>query len=354
MAPPSAKANYKTYEAQARMVRAIVAAHPEVKWNYKEIALCYGSDMTEHALNHRFRKIRAHGSIIKLAREEGYDMRSLSVDENSLPSTKEAVDKQNIAKYFGQSTTDGIQFQFRTIKKDAEKLRSVESSGGDVANCLPFTPSKSTSTPVSRTPASRATATPSSTARKRTRPALKRSSSDNDDDDGDGSAHDLVEDWSEKDDNTTPSKRPSKHAKTGSALPGQRTGTPSRRAAARANVTIANASAQLIRDETTPDVDEADEPDEQQAAAATPTYTSIFGDTDRKPLVLSNGQAVDVRSGLGLGLQLDPGPGPDPGSNTGLNTFSTDPYMSSTMNRSMYSDSFYRPDENGYGEDGEI
>lgn len=35
MAPSNAKANYKTYEAQARMVRAIVAAHPDVKWNYK-------------------------------------------------------------------------------------------------------------------------------------------------------------------------------------------------------------------------------------------------------------------------------------------------------------------------------
>lgn len=35
MPPASTKANYKTYEAQARMVRAIVAAHPDVKWNYK-------------------------------------------------------------------------------------------------------------------------------------------------------------------------------------------------------------------------------------------------------------------------------------------------------------------------------
>lgn len=35
MPAASSKANYKTYEAQARMVRAIVAAHPEVKWNYK-------------------------------------------------------------------------------------------------------------------------------------------------------------------------------------------------------------------------------------------------------------------------------------------------------------------------------
>jgi len=29
------KANYRTFESQARLVRAMVAAHPEVKWNYK-------------------------------------------------------------------------------------------------------------------------------------------------------------------------------------------------------------------------------------------------------------------------------------------------------------------------------
>jgi hypothetical protein len=29
------KASYKTYEAQARLVRAMVAAHPETRWNYK-------------------------------------------------------------------------------------------------------------------------------------------------------------------------------------------------------------------------------------------------------------------------------------------------------------------------------
>ncbi|CRK35591.1 hypothetical protein BN1708_001237 [Verticillium longisporum] len=32
---PSSKTNFKTYEAQARLVRAMIAAHPEVKWNYK-------------------------------------------------------------------------------------------------------------------------------------------------------------------------------------------------------------------------------------------------------------------------------------------------------------------------------
>lgn len=35
MTSTSSKANYKSYEAQARLVRAIVAAHPSTRWNYK-------------------------------------------------------------------------------------------------------------------------------------------------------------------------------------------------------------------------------------------------------------------------------------------------------------------------------
>lgn len=32
---PASKANYKSFEAQARLIRAMVAAHPDTKWNYK-------------------------------------------------------------------------------------------------------------------------------------------------------------------------------------------------------------------------------------------------------------------------------------------------------------------------------
>ena len=101
---PTSKANYKSFEAQARLIRAIVAAHPDTKWNYKgktrlffcsppllslsarhsssvhvlwgnskidaifaallEIVACFGSDMTEAALNHRFRPLRAEAIIL--------------------------------------------------------------------------------------------------------------------------------------------------------------------------------------------------------------------------------------------------------------------------------------------------
>ncbi|KAL7797520.1 hypothetical protein V8C37DRAFT_399683 [Trichoderma ceciliae] len=247
----SSKANYKTYEAQARMVRAIVAAHPEVKWNYKEIAACYGSDMTEHALNHRFRRLRAQSVIVREGRSQGFDIKDLRQD-GDLPATKEAVEKNNIAKYFGQSTADGIQFQFRGIKKDADLLRKVESDGGDVAKCLSLGSGVGnlTSTP-SKPTAARATGsrsgTSTGTGRKRARKIdiIKRSSSDEEEDDIPD-----IENWSDHED--TPTKKP----KTG-AFSGQRNGTPSRRAATKANATIAEASALLDASDSQPETETA-------------------------------------------------------------------------------------------------
>jgi hypothetical protein len=46
MAPATVKTNYKSFDAQARLLRAIVAAHPEVKWNYKGMSLHYLSRYT--------------------------------------------------------------------------------------------------------------------------------------------------------------------------------------------------------------------------------------------------------------------------------------------------------------------
>ncbi|KAG5931135.1 hypothetical protein E4U53_001936 [Claviceps sorghi] len=337
MAPTSSKANYKTYEAQARMVRAMVAAHPDVKWNYKAIAACYGSDMSEHALNHRFRKIRAQSLVIKLGRERGFDMRHLCVDENKLPSTQEAVDQTNIAKYFGQSTADGIQFQFRAYKKDAETLRAVHSAGGDVANCLSLstlpatpskpTPSRPTSTSTANTPVSRlragANANASSAARKR--PRIKRSSSDeerddeeydlDDDmmDDENDEPSDQLDDWSDRDrdrDTATPTK-----PKTARSTSKARAATPRRRAAARATSTIA----QLSRQDT-PSLDDSEDataagPPTQSTTPARP-HKSIFGDP----------QHVSQP--------------PAPPAHAGLTTFSLDPYMETTMQGGPYDDEY--------------
>ncbi|RKK76903.1 hypothetical protein BFJ69_g6635 [Fusarium oxysporum] len=279
MAPANAKANYKTYEAQARMVRAIVAAHPDVKWNYKEIAACYGSDMTDHALNHRFRKVRATVSIIHAAREQGLDVKDLTTDENLLPTTQGAIDKNNIAKYFGQSTADGIQFQFRTIKKDAEALRYAANNGDDVANCLnlgtasglPNTPSKPT---PSRQPGSRsAKGSKRKTSYTPLNP-IKRSGSE--DEDNDELNFDEMD------------HTPSKKVKTTGRTP--RGPTPSRTAAQKAAATIAGASAQYndsespYEDAPTPTPGPTSAPVGLPAAtlppSATVAPTSIFGNVE--------------------------------------------------------------------------
>ncbi|KAL7925318.1 hypothetical protein ACQKWADRAFT_219196 [Trichoderma austrokoningii] len=280
---PASKANYKTYEAQARMVRAIVAAHPEVKWNYKEIVACYGSDMTEHALNHRFRRLRAHVAIVREGRGKGLDPKNIAADAD-LPNTIDAVDTKNIAKYFGQSTTDGIQFQFRNIKKDADILRKVEAEGGDVANCLNLgsggpsitsTPSKPT---AARSAGSRSG---TGTGRKRARKMdlldiIKRSSSDEEDEAVDWSQHEM-----------TPTKKP----KMTGALSGQKNGTPSRRAAALANVTIAEAAAQLDASDSQP-----------EAEAPTTTHAAAFSLAPESMIVIPQPEYSRVSFGL------DPGP----------------------------------------------
>ncbi|PNY26084.1 Uncharacterized protein TCAP_03981 [Tolypocladium capitatum] len=316
MAPSNAKANYKTYEAQARMVRAIVAAHPDVKWNYKEIMACYGSDMTEHALNHRFRRLRVQAVIIRGARSEGRDMKDMLTSED-LPTTQEAVDRKNIAKYFGQSTADGIQFQFRSIKKDADTLRNVERAGGDVANCLVNSVGSAVTTPSKAGTPSRGNR--SGTGRKRTHPVLdlKRSSSDEEED---GAEDDIEENWSERD--ATPSKRP----KVG-GLAGQKNATP-RRAAQRANVTIADAAAQDQDSESHASVDTA--PALSPPAAATVAPRSLFGgpaNFNLKP------PAGSVPRGLARG---NPNVLP-----TGFTAGGSDVYMSGAMPSRSFGESSY-------------
>lgn len=60
-----------------------------------------------------------------------------------------------IAKFFGGSTKDGIQFQFRAIKSEADRLRVADAEGQDLSlliNSTPVgTPSRNRGTPVKGT-----------------------------------------------------------------------------------------------------------------------------------------------------------------------------------------------------------
>ncbi|KAL2290460.1 hypothetical protein FJTKL_15555 [Diaporthe vaccinii] len=74
-------ANFKTEESQRRLLTSVIAAHPELKLNFKEIAA-----------------------------------------------------------YFGDSTPDGIQWQFRDIKKKAEAMRQGKGGAAVTASSAPVTP----------------------------------------------------------------------------------------------------------------------------------------------------------------------------------------------------------------------
>ncbi|KAM7198109.1 hypothetical protein V8F20_006354 [Naviculisporaceae sp. PSN 640] len=120
---PSKPTNFKTYEAMSRLIAALLAAHPELKPNYREIAKCYGGTQTASALEHRFRPLRAAAQALRIMVDKGQDPAEI---EDVM--AKNAVD---IATHFGGSTPDGLQFQFRQIKANAEALKNAVKNGED-------------------------------------------------------------------------------------------------------------------------------------------------------------------------------------------------------------------------------
>lgn len=180
------------------------------------------------------------------------------------------ITRLDIATYFGQSTGDGIQFQFRSIKKDAETLRKTVAEGGDPLTCPISTDPKAASGTPSKTTRVRATPTKSaargatSVKRARATPSKHISSEDDKAEDDDDN-----ENWSEKD-MDTPTKRPK------TTTTARRNATPGRQAASAANDTIANASSQLNRTSSFGSSSGAD--------ANPPSFSSIFGQPEeRKP-----------------------------------------------------------------------
>ncbi|KAH8891300.1 hypothetical protein GQ53DRAFT_823925 [Thozetella sp. PMI_491] len=120
--------NFRTYEAQTRLLAAVIAAHPELKLNYKAIAQHSGSGVTMSSIEHRFRPIKEQGRALREALAKGIDPKDLNI-----------FDKNEIARIFGSSTPDGMQFQFRAVKKEAASLLEAANQG---TASFPQTPKK--------------------------------------------------------------------------------------------------------------------------------------------------------------------------------------------------------------------
>ncbi|MBE3041054.1 hypothetical protein IMZ48_00390 [Candidatus Bathyarchaeota archaeon] len=119
----------------------------------------------------------------------------------------------DICKYFGESTTDGIQFQFRSIKKDAQSLRGAVDNGEDPTAALSFTAGTPSSkrSPAKSTPGTgRSTATVKSTGGRKRKAPVKLEASEDD------AASEEV-DYKTRDPTPTPAPRPAKRAKATAA-----------------------------------------------------------------------------------------------------------------------------------------
>jgi hypothetical protein len=56
---------------------------------------CFGSDLSEDALNHRWRRLRAETTIVREGRAKGLDLKNLPVSED-LPKKQGEVDKNSM------------------------------------------------------------------------------------------------------------------------------------------------------------------------------------------------------------------------------------------------------------------
>ncbi|OAA61122.1 hypothetical protein SPI_05146 [Niveomyces insectorum RCEF 264] len=102
--------NFRTYEAQSRLLAAVLASHPGLKLNFKE-----------SGLEHRFRPIKKQVAVVRRAVADGKDAKDVANIFH--------MNDKDIAKYFGESTPQGIEFQFRSIRKDAKALRDAVDKG---------------------------------------------------------------------------------------------------------------------------------------------------------------------------------------------------------------------------------
>ncbi|OBT95909.2 hypothetical protein VE01_06093 [Pseudogymnoascus verrucosus] len=71
--------NWKTYESSVRLLSAILAAHPDLKLNYAEIAKAFGGDCTKWAIDNRFRSLKTDAKRIGDALASGLDPISLDI-----------------------------------------------------------------------------------------------------------------------------------------------------------------------------------------------------------------------------------------------------------------------------------
>jgi hypothetical protein len=200
-----------------------------------EMVQCYGTDTTEYALQHKVRHLKAQALIITTGLEAGCDPATMPTD-GDFPKEQNKVDKKSmlwhpdffgfcsllgsveqgvraaltrtlpdIHQYFGLSTSEGVNWHFREVKRDAKAIKQEVDNGGnalnvDIPTTVKSTPSKGRGKGSASTKSTPAGGKTASAARKR------KAVGPTDKDEGDG---DSVN-YSELDRSPSPTRRTKK------------------------------------------------------------------------------------------------------------------------------------------------
>ncbi|POS77902.1 polarity defective-2 [Diaporthe helianthi] len=109
-------ANFKTPDAQRRLLTAVIAAHPDLKLNFKAIAQHFGpDDWSKDGIEHFFRPLKKDALVVRAMVKSG----------------------QPAKEFF-----DNKAWQFRGIKRDAEAMRQGKgaAAGTGSGSSVPATP----------------------------------------------------------------------------------------------------------------------------------------------------------------------------------------------------------------------
>ncbi|KAK4191695.1 hypothetical protein QBC35DRAFT_448253 [Podospora australis] len=153
------KTDFRSVEGQQRLMAALIAAQDIKKFEFKIMAKLTGT--TESAMEHRFRTVRLQAEFLNFAEEyhrkgglepfywpvsnikskQDFERAKecaamavkLSSAQRNVVSRKDpgSMSKDEIQMYFGASTEQGIQFQSRFWRANAEVLRNAVENGQD-------------------------------------------------------------------------------------------------------------------------------------------------------------------------------------------------------------------------------
>ncbi|KAK9426514.1 hypothetical protein SUNI508_00041 [Seiridium unicorne] len=119
--PKSGQTNFRTYEAQARLLAAVIAT-AKPKLDYKAIARHIGSDATPAAVDHRLRPLKQLAKLQAKCLDEGKDPMNLPIEKADTTCADDSyitdvlTSYAEIQKLFGESTAGGLEFHFREVK----------------------------------------------------------------------------------------------------------------------------------------------------------------------------------------------------------------------------------------------